>query len=120
MNPVFEFKKVTKSFGGQVALQDMNLVGEAGSVVALLGENGAGKTTALRILLGLLEPDGGSARVFGMDSWLHGNELRRRVGYVPDRPSLYDWMTVDENGMVLRRLLHKGFCEGVPAACLAV
>lgn len=98
MNPVFEFKKVSKSFGRQVALSEMNLVGEAGTVVALLGENGAGKTTALQLLLGLLEPDGGSARVFGRDSWLHGDEIRRRVGYVPDRPSLYDWMTVDEMG----------------------
>lgn len=111
MNPVFEFKKVTKSFGGQAVLQDMNLVGEAGSVVALLGENGAGKTTALRILLGLLEPDGGSARVFGMDSWLHGDEIRRRVGYVPDRPSLYDWMTVDEMGWFCGGFYTKDFVK---------
>ena len=98
MSPVFEFQNVSKSFGRQVALDNVSLVGEPGTVIALLGGNGAGKTTALRILLGLLEPDGGSARVFGMDSALNGDNVRRRVGYVPDRPALYDWMTVDEMG----------------------
>ena len=71
MSPVFEFQNVSKSFGRQVALDNVSLVGEPGTVIALLGGNGAGKTTALRILLGLLEPDGGSARVFGMDSALN-------------------------------------------------
>ncbi len=98
MNPMFEFRKVTRSFGAQRVLNDVSFVGEPGSVIALLGENGAGKTTTIRILLGLLEPDGGSARVFGLDSWEHGDSIRRRIGYVPDRPALYDWMTVDEIG----------------------
>ena len=65
MSAVFELRNVTKQFGRQVALDNVSLTGERGTVVALLGENGAGKTTALRILLGLLEPDGGSGRVFG-------------------------------------------------------
>ena len=98
MNPVFELKRVTKSFGRDKALDDVSLAGEPGTVIALLGENGAGKTTAIRILLGLLEPDGGSGRVFGLESWYHGEEIRRRVGYVPDKPALYEWMTVDEIG----------------------
>ena len=98
MNPVFELKRVTKKFGSQTALEDVSLQGEPGTVIALLGENGAGKTTAIRILLGLLEPDVGVGRVFGLESWLHGEEIRRRVGYVPDKPALYEWMTVDEIG----------------------
>ena len=98
MIPMFEFRKVSRSFGRQVVLHDLSFVGEPGSVIALLGENGAGKTTTIRILLGLLEPDGGTARVFGLDTWEYGDEIRRRVGYVPDRPALYDWMTVDEIG----------------------
>ncbi|MGE3316957.1 MAG: ABC transporter ATP-binding protein, partial [Planctomycetaceae bacterium] len=61
-------------------------------------ENGAGKTTSLKILLGLTEPDWGEARVFGLDSRRHGIEIRRRVGYVPEIPVLYDWMTVEETG----------------------
>lgn len=98
MNPVFELNKVTKTFGAQKALDNVTLRGEPGTVIALLGENGAGKTTAIRILLGLLEPDGGHGRVFGLDSYENGQEVRRRVGYVPDKPTLYEWMTVDEIG----------------------
>lgn len=95
---MFEFRKVSRSFGAQRVLSEVSFVGEPGSVIALLGENGAGKTTTIRILLGLLEPDGGAARVFGLDSWEYGETIRRRIGYVPDRPALYDWMTVDEIG----------------------
>lgn len=98
MSPMFEFRNVSRSFGAQHVLNDVSFAGQPGSVIALLGENGAGKTTTIRILLGLLEPDGGSARVFGLDSWEFGDTIRRRVGYVPDRPALYDWMTVDEIG----------------------
>lgn len=111
MNPVFDFRKVSKAFGRQVAIDEFSLAAEPGTIVALLGENGAGKTTALRILLGLLEPDGGSARVFGMDSWLHGDDVRRRVGYVPDQPSLYDWMTVDEMGWFCGGFYTKSFVD---------
>lgn len=98
MSHIFELHRVHKEFGRQKALDDVSLEGEAGTVIALLGENGAGKTTALKILLGLLEPDGGSARVFGLDAWEYGREIRRRVGYVPDKPTLFEWMTVDEIG----------------------
>lgn len=65
---------------------------------ALLGDNGAGKTTALRILLGLLDADEGRAEVMGLESHSQGEEIRRRVGYVPERPTLYPWMTVLEIG----------------------
>ncbi|WP_010586625.1 ABC transporter ATP-binding protein [Schlesneria paludicola] len=98
MTALFEFQQVTKQFGRQTALDRVSLTGERGEVVALLGENGAGKTTALKILLGLIKPDGGSSRVLGLDSQLHGAEIRRRVGYMPDRPALYEWMTVAEIG----------------------
>lgn len=111
MSAVFELRNVTKQFGRQVALDNVSLTGERGTVVALLGENGAGKTTALRILLGLLEPDGGSGRVFGLDSWIHGQEIRRRIGYVPDRPTLYEWMTADEMGWYCGGFYDKSFVE---------
>jgi ABC-2 type transport system ATP-binding protein len=78
-------------------------------VTALLGENGAGKTTALRILLGLVKADAGTSRVYGLESWLHGDEIRHRVGYVPDSPSLYEWMTVDEIGWYCGGFYQKEF-----------
>jgi ABC-2 type transport system ATP-binding protein len=111
MSAIFELKNVTKKFGRQVALSQVSLIGEPGHVIALLGENGAGKSTAIRILLGLLEPDGGSARVHGLDSWIHGEEIRRRVGYVPDRPTLYDWMTVDEMGWFCGGFYERDFVD---------
>ena len=98
MTAIFEFLQVTKRFGKQTVLDQVSFEGQQGEVVALLGENGAGKTTALKILLGLLPPDSGTPRVMGLNSTVHGAEIRRRVGYMPDRPALYEWMTVAEIG----------------------
>jgi ABC-2 type transport system ATP-binding protein len=98
MNPMFRLTNVTKRFGKQLVLDNVSLEAPPGVVIALLGENGAGKTTSIRILLGLLEADAGESEVLGLDSRQQGIEIRRRVGYVPDRPVLYGWMTVDEVG----------------------
>lgn len=98
MNPMFRMTRVTKRFGRQLVLDDVSLEAPPGVVIALLGENGAGKTTSIRILLGLLEAGTGDAEVLGLDSRHQGTEIRRRVGYVPERPTLYGWMTVDEVG----------------------
>jgi ABC-2 type transport system ATP-binding protein len=73
-----------------VALDDVSLETGPGVVVALLGENGAGKSTALKILMGLVDADAGDASVYGLDSRTQGEEIRRRVGYVPEQITLYD------------------------------
>lgn len=98
MNPVIRLQNVTKRFGKTLALDNASLVVPPGVVCAVLGANGAGKSTAIRILLGLENPDDGEAEVLGMNSRTHTLEIRRRVGYVADSPPLYDWMTVDEIG----------------------
>ena len=98
MERVVRLEKITKRFGREVALNNVSLEVERGVVFALLGENGAGKTTSLRILLGLLQADRGRSEVLGLDSSRDGLEIRRRVGYVPERPTLYEWMTVSEIG----------------------
>ncbi len=98
MSVVFEFQRVSKRFKGSTALSHVSFKGHSGQVIALLGENGAGKTTSLKILLGLLPADLGTASVEGLDSSVYGAEIRRRVGYVPDRPAIYEWMTVAEVG----------------------
>jgi ABC-2 type transport system ATP-binding protein len=109
MSTVFEFKNVTKRFGKSFALDEVSFAGKAGQVIALLGENGAGKTTSIKILLGLLDADAGSSSVLDVDSHRHGEEIRRRVGYMPDRPALYEWMTVDEIGWFAAGFYPLGF-----------
>jgi ABC-2 type transport system ATP-binding protein len=98
MADVIRLNEITKRFGSEVALDGVSLTVPPGVVFALLGENGAGKTTAIRIMLGLAEPDAGQAEVLGLSGVKQGMEIRRRVGYVPERLSLYDWMTVAEIG----------------------
>jgi ABC-2 type transport system ATP-binding protein len=98
MTTAIEIARVTKRFGSVTALADVSLTVPEGVVFALLGENGAGKTTAIRLLLGLEEADAGNLQVLGLDSRQQGDEIRRRVGYVPERPALYEWMTAAEIG----------------------
>ena len=111
MSAVFGWDQVTKRFGKQTALQKLTLSSEPGTVVALLGDNGAGKTTAIRILLGLLEPTHGRSQVFGLDSQTHGQAIRQRVGYVPDRPALYEWMTIEQIGWFTAGFYPDGFFQ---------
>jgi len=108
---VVQLQNVTKRYGSQVALDDVSLEVPAGVVCALLGENGAGKTTAIRILLGLTDLDEGKATVLSLDSARQGQLIRSRVGYVPERPTLYDWMTVSEIGWFTAGFYGSGFFE---------
>jgi ABC-2 type transport system ATP-binding protein len=106
---VIQFEHVSKRFAEQAALDDVSWSVPRGTIFALLGENGAGKTTALRILLGLLEPTGGTVKVLGYNPQADGLAIRRLVGYLPEQPALYDWMTVSELGWFA-----SGFYEGPP------
>ncbi|HEX8200771.1 MAG TPA: ATP-binding cassette domain-containing protein, partial [Isosphaeraceae bacterium] len=89
---------LTKRFRDQVAVDGLTLEVPVGAVFGLLGENGAGKTTTIQILLGLVAADAGHVATLGLDPARRGLEVRRRVGYVPEQPALYDWMTVAEIG----------------------
>jgi ABC-2 type transport system ATP-binding protein len=111
MEPVIQLRNITKRYGSQTALDDVSLKVPSGVVCALLGENGAGKTTAIRILLGLTEPDAGQATVLSLDSTLNGQLVRSRVGYVPERPTLYEWMTVSEIGWFTSGFYGSGFLQ---------
>ena len=109
MEPAIRLDQVIKFFGRQAALANVSFEVPRGVVFALLGENGAGKTTAIRILLGLTEPDAGQATVLGLDSRREGLAIRQCVGYVAERPTLYDWMTVDEIGWFTAGFYGNGF-----------
>ncbi|QDV47392.1 ABC transporter ATP-binding protein YtrB [Stieleria neptunia] len=98
MNAVISLQNISKSFGRNRALIDVTLDIPQGVVFALLGENGAGKTTMIRILTGSLKPDSGTASVLGLSCLKDGQAIRQQTGYVSDSPAMYEWMTADEIG----------------------
>jgi len=87
-----------KRYGAVDALCGLALSVPAGSISGFLGGNGAGKTTALKVLLGMARPDAGEARVFGLDATKEAAsvDIRRRTAFVSEEKDLYDYMTVDE------------------------
>jgi len=95
-DPVIEFKAVSKSFRRNQVLHKMSLEVERGHTFAFLGRNGAGKTTAIRMLLGLLNRDAGEIRVLGLDPTEQPLELRARVGYLAEDQTMYGWMRAAE------------------------
>lgn len=109
MDAVIRLDHVTKCFGEQCALDRVSLEVPCGVVCALLGENGAGKTTAIRVMLGLADADSGACHVLDMSSAERGEEIRRSVGYVSERPTMYDWMTVNEIGWFAAGFYPLGF-----------
>lgn len=92
-----EMVDLTRRFGPFVAVDQVTLTVEEGEVFGFLGSNGAGKSTAIRMLCGLLTPTSGSGRVLGYDVAREPEEVKRRIGYMSQRFSLYDDLTVREN-----------------------
>jgi ABC-2 type transport system ATP-binding protein len=88
---------VTKRYGEVAALDRFDLEVERGSMIGLIGPDGAGKTTAIRLMCGLLHPDAGDVRVFGLHPAREHRALTERVGYLSQRFSLYGDLTIDEN-----------------------
>ena len=91
-------ENLSKSFGAQVAVSELNLKIQPGAVYGFLGRNGAGKTTTMRMLLGLMRPTKGSTRVLGLDPASEADLMRilDRVAFVPQRKQLYPWATPAE------------------------
>jgi ABC-2 type transport system ATP-binding protein len=89
--------ELTKRFGDFTAVEGVSFAVERGTIFGFLGPNGAGKTTTIRVLLGLLKPTSGTATVLGFDVVRQTDEIKKRIGYMSQRFSLYDDLTVDEN-----------------------
>lgn len=104
MNTVIETRGLTKSFGRTRALDGLDLSVTQGEVHGFLGPNGSGKTTTIRILLGLLKADGGTATLLGGDPWADTETLHRRIAYVPGDVSLWPNLTGGEVIDLLGRL----------------
>jgi ABC-2 type transport system ATP-binding protein len=89
--------RVSKRYGGTTAVRDLSLSVVPGEMFGLIGPDGAGKTTTIRLICGLLQPDGGTVRVLGLDPVREHRRLTDSVGYLSQRFSLYGDLTVDEN-----------------------
>lgn len=94
--PAVVTRGLTKVYGTQRALDGVDLTVEEGSVFGFLGPNGAGKTTMLRMITGLARPTSGSVQVLGHDVATAGNAVRAEIGFLPDVPGFYDWMTATD------------------------
>jgi ABC-2 type transport system ATP-binding protein len=95
--PVVLVENLTRRFGDFVAVDHISFSVNAGEIVGYLGPNGSGKTTTIRMLLGLLKPTEGRASVLGFDAFRQSEQVRARVGYMSQRFALYDDLTVWEN-----------------------
>ncbi len=95
--PIIVTEKLTKSFGEIVAVNQLTLSVKRGEVFGLLGPNGAGKTTTVRMLAALLIPSGGTAHVAGFQVGEDDQDIRRKIGLLPESPGLYDSLSAEQN-----------------------
>lgn len=99
-----DVKGLTKSFGGREVVHDLSMQVKRGSIYGFLGPNGSGKTTTIRILCGLLTPDSGEGTCLGYDILKDAEKIKRQVGYMTQRFSLYQDLSVRENLEFVARL----------------
>ncbi|HSC28386.1 MAG TPA: ABC transporter ATP-binding protein [Vicinamibacterales bacterium] len=97
MKPAIEVRQLTRRFGAFVAVDDLTFDVGRGEIFGFLGSNGAGKSTTIRMLCGLLRPSSGTATVLGIDVSADPEAVKQRIGYMSQRFSLYELLTVDQN-----------------------
>ena len=97
MNRAIDVRGLNKSFGDKHVVRDVSIAVDEGRITGFLGPNGSGKTTTLRLLCGLLTPDSGEGEVLGLNFRTQSAAIKRQTGYMTQRFSLYDDMTISEN-----------------------
>jgi ABC-2 type transport system ATP-binding protein len=117
MEPIIDIRGLTKRFKGKTAVRRLALTVPKGAIFAFLGDNGAGKTTTIKMLCGLLRPDEGHAKILDMDCWHAAARLRQNIGYVPERPRFYDWMSVREIGWFTAGFHRPDYLENYISLC---
>src|SRR5437879_2446958 len=103
MAAMIDVEALTKSYGSKRGITDVSFQVEEGDVFGFLGPNGAGKTTTIRLLMALLHPDAGSARIAGLDCWKQSVDIKRLTGYMPGEPALDPNLT---GGQILEYFAH--------------
>ncbi|MFA4986834.1 MAG: ABC transporter ATP-binding protein [Candidatus Brocadiia bacterium] len=98
-HPALELQGLTRMYGEFLAVDHIDLAVERGEIFSLLGPNGSGKTTTIKMIMGLLKPSSGSAMVLGLDCFSEHPQVMARVGYMPDEPAFYDFLTGAETIM---------------------
>ena len=101
---VVDVQGLTKRFGGKTAVDGVSMTLERGEIVGFLGPNGSGKTTTIRMICGLLTPDAGSGRVLNYDVLRESQKIKREVGYMTQRFTYYEDLTIAENLAFVARL----------------
>jgi len=101
---IIDVRGLTKRFGDKAAVKEVDLQVSQGEIVGFLGPNGSGKTTTIRMLCGLLRPDGGEGTCLGFDIVRDAEAIKRQVGYMTQRFSLYEDLTIRENLEFVARL----------------
>ena len=104
MTPAIDVHGLNKSFGDKHVVQDVSIQVEHGRICGFLGPNGSGKTTTLRMLCGLLTPDSGEGTCLGLDIITQAGAIKRQTGYMTQRFSLYEDLTLEENLMFSARV----------------
>jgi ABC-2 type transport system ATP-binding protein len=94
---MIDIQKVSKSFKGEIAVNELSLKIEKGEILGLLGANGAGKSTTINMVLGFLKPDKGIVSVKEMNVSKNTNEIRKLIGYIPENVNLYPYLSGLEN-----------------------
>ena len=101
---VIDVHGLTKKFDGHVVVSDLSMQVKRGTIYGFLGPNGSGKTTTIRMLCGLLTPDGGTGTCLGYDILTESDKIKLQVGYMTQRFSLYQDLTVRENLEFIARI----------------